>query len=123
MTPVQTITSDLLPVVTVIVGICVPVVTLKATQWLGVSIDAAHRSALDAAIETAIGKIIAIGTGGLASAVRTISGAPSDIEAAVASVKRDAPKAVSHLGLSDADLADKINTRLTLARGPKGLTA
>ncbi len=123
MTNLQPVVDALLPVATIIVGICVPVITVKLTTFLGLKIDSAHQNALDAAIEDAIGKILHLATATAAMGPRVVSVPVSGaaITDAVASVRADAPKAVAHFKLTDADITRKLDARWALRnRGDGG---
>jgi hypothetical protein len=95
-----------------VITVCVPIVTLKLTNWLGVKMDSEHRDALNAAIETALGKALQFGQAAGDSALANVTIKNAALSAAVTYVDGNAGEAVAFFGLTDAGIAEKLAARL-----------
>jgi hypothetical protein len=104
--------SPLLDAVAVLAGAvitaCVPIVTLKVTGWLGLKVTAAQEEALNGTIQTALDQALQYGQQVGDSALANVTIKNAALASAVAFVLTNAPAAIAHFGLSDADIADRV---------------
>jgi len=98
-----------------VITVCTPIITLKVNSWLGVKMDAEHRDALNVAIETGLGKVLQFGQEAGDHALSNVTIKNAALATAVSYVTANAPDAVSHFGLTNSAIAEKIAARLAKA--------